>query len=63
MDKQSEKNRTPGQKEEHKPEAHETGRDTQKKQQERLPKGDAIARKQQGQRFVSDEDIVRNRTA
>jgi len=51
----SDKNRIPEREEDSK----KTDRDKDPGRQER--KGESMARKQEGQKFVSDEDIVKNR--
>ena len=49
----------PGQKSNDDPKKTERDKDPAGQQ----PKGESMARKQEGQKFVSDEDIVRNRRA
>jgi hypothetical protein len=59
----SDKKPMPGEDEERKSDNQPTTEDWKKKQQEQNRQGESMARKQEGQKFVSDEDIIRRRTA
>jgi hypothetical protein len=57
----SDKKRMPGEDEERKPD--QSKNEERNKKQEEHRQGESMARKQAGQKFVSDEDIIRRRTA
>jgi hypothetical protein len=57
----SDKKRVPGEGEERKPD--QSKNEDKDKRQEEHRQGESMARKQAGQKFVSDEDIIRRRTA
>jgi hypothetical protein len=57
----SDKNRVPADEDEQKQSARKTDGDRAGELGENRRPGESMARKQQGQKFVSDEDIVKNR--
>ncbi len=59
----SDKKPMPGEREERMPEKQESEQDWDKKQQEDRRQDDSMARKQEGQKFTSDEDIIKRRRA
>jgi len=57
----SDKNRVPADEDEQKQNATKTDGDRAGEQGENRRPGESMARKQKGQKFVSDEDIVKDR--